>query len=75
MRILTNFKFIKDFDDFLVSYPAYQNISYWWNYGILSGLCLVIQVVTGVILAMHYAADTSIAFNAVEHIMRDVNAG
>lgn len=56
-------------------YPVPRNLSYLWNFGILAGFCLVLQIVTGVILAMHYAAETSVAFNSVEHIMRDVNWG
>ncbi|WP_338467535.1 cytochrome b/b6 [Novosphingobium sp. ZN18A2] len=56
-------------------YPVPRNLSYWYNFGVLAGFCLVIQIVTGVVLAMHYAADSSVAFNSTEHIMRDVNWG
>lgn len=56
-------------------YPAPRNLNYFWNFGSLAGLMLVIQIVTGIVLVMHYAADTSIAFDAVERIMRDVNGG
>jgi ubiquinol-cytochrome c reductase cytochrome b subunit len=56
-------------------YPVPRNLSYMWNFGSLAGFCLVAQIVTGVILAMHYAADAGIAFGSVEHIMRDVNWG
>ncbi|MEQ1725268.1 MAG: cytochrome b/b6 [Sphingopyxis sp.] len=56
-------------------YPVPRNINYWWNFGVLAGVALVIQLITGIVLAMHYSADTLIAFNSVEHIMRDVNAG
>ncbi len=56
-------------------YPVPRNLSYMWNFGVLAGFCLVLQIVTGVILAMHYAANQAIAFNSVEHIMRDVNWG
>lgn len=59
----------------LVIYPVYLNISYWWNYGVLSGICLVIQIVTGVFLAMYYVPFSDQAFFSVEHIMRDVNFG
>lgn len=56
-------------------YPAPRNLNYMWNFGSLAGLFLVIQIVTGIILAMHYAANAEIAFDSVEHIMRDVNSG
>ncbi len=56
-------------------YPVPRNLNYFWNFGVLAGFALVIQIVTGIILAMHYAANTGVAFNSVEHIMRDVNAG
>ncbi len=56
-------------------YEVPRNINYLWNFGFLAGFCLVIQIVSGVILAMHYGGDTSVAFNSTEHIMRDVNWG
>ena len=56
-------------------YPVPRNLSYMWNFGVLAGFFLVLQIVTGIILAMHYAADASVAFGKVEHIMRDVNWG
>ena len=56
-------------------YPVPRNLNYFWNFGVLAGLALVIQIVTGIVLAMHYAANSDIAFASVEHIMRDVNAG
>jgi len=56
-------------------YPVPRNLNYFWNFGVLAGFALVLQIVTGVILAMHYAANTGVAFNSVEHIMRDVNSG
>jgi ubiquinol-cytochrome c reductase cytochrome b subunit len=56
-------------------YPVPRNLNYFWNFGVLAGAALVIQIVTGVVLAMHFAADQTVAFNSVEHIMRDVNAG
>jgi ubiquinol-cytochrome c reductase cytochrome b subunit len=59
----------------LVDLPAPSNISRWWNFGSLLGLCLIIQIATGLFLAIHYAADTSLAFNSVNHICRDVNYG
>ena len=56
-------------------YPVPRNLNYFWNFGVLAGFCLVIQIVTGVVLAMHYAANANIAFASTEHIMRDVNWG
>nr|YP_010276175.1 cytochrome b [Ptecticus tenebrifer]UCU06680.1 cytochrome b [Ptecticus tenebrifer]UHY39289.1 cytochrome b [Ptecticus tenebrifer] len=59
----------------LVDLPAPINISAWWNFGSLLGLCLIVQIVTGLFLAMHYTADITMAFNSVTHICRDVNYG
>ena len=56
-------------------YPVPRNLNYFWNFGVLAGVALVIQLVTGIVLAMHYGANTAVAFNSVEHIMRDVNSG
>jgi len=56
-------------------YPTPINLSYLWSFGSLAGLTLVSQIVTGVLLAMHYAPEVHLAFNSVEHIMRDVNGG
>lgn len=56
-------------------YPVPRNLNYFWNFGVLAGLALTIQIVTGVVLAMHYSPSASLAFNSVEHIMRDVNYG
>ncbi len=56
-------------------YPVPRNLNYFWNFGFLAGICLVIQIVTGVVLAMHYAPDQRVAFDSTEHIMRDVNWG
>jgi len=56
-------------------HPTPRNLNYFWNFGSLAGLCLVTQILTGLFLAMHYAASTQLAFDSVEHIMRDVNYG
>jgi ubiquinol-cytochrome c reductase cytochrome b subunit len=56
-------------------YPVPRNLNYFWNFGVLAGTALAIQIVTGIVLAMHYAANSSVAFESVEHIMRDVNSG
>nr|QIT06567.1 cytochrome b [Tomocerus qinae] len=66
---------IKIINSSLVSLPAPINISAWWNFGSLLGLCLIIQILTGLFLAMHYTSDISIAFNSIIHISRDVNYG
>ena len=59
----------------LVDYPTPGNISYFWGFGSLAGLLLVVQIVTGIFLAMHYTPHVTRAFSSVEHIMRDVNYG
>nr|AFX69394.1 cytochrome b [Pseudoxiphophorus diremptus]AFX69395.1 cytochrome b [Pseudoxiphophorus diremptus]AFX69396.1 cytochrome b [Pseudoxiphophorus diremptus]AFX69416.1 cytochrome b [Pseudoxiphophorus diremptus] len=59
----------------LVDLPAPVNISAWWNFGSLLGLCLIAQILTGLFLAMHYTSDISMAFSSVAHICRDVNYG
>lgn len=56
-------------------HPTPRNLNYFWNFGSLAGLCLVIQILTGLFLAMHYTANVNMAFDSVEHIMRDVNYG
>nr|YP_009651551.1 cytochrome b [Megatherium americanum]QDA81128.1 cytochrome b [Megatherium americanum]QDA81141.1 cytochrome b [Megatherium americanum]QDA81154.1 cytochrome b [Megatherium americanum] len=59
----------------LIDLPAPSNISAWWNFGSLLGICLIIQILTGLFLAMHYTSDTTTAFSSVAHICRDVNYG
>ena len=61
--------------DTIVTFPTPKNLNYWWTFGGILAVCLVIQIVTGVVLAMHYVANAGLAFNSVEHIMRDVNHG
>jgi ubiquinol-cytochrome c reductase cytochrome b subunit len=56
-------------------YPVPRNINYWWNFGVLAGFCLVLQIVTGIVLAMHFTGNAAMAFDSTEHIMRDVNWG
>nr|YP_009946502.1 cytochrome b [Stenocephalemys sokolovi]QOE76234.1 cytochrome b [Stenocephalemys albipes]QOE76260.1 cytochrome b [Stenocephalemys sokolovi] len=58
-----------------IDLPAPSNISSWWNFGSLLGICLMIQIITGLFLAMHYTSDTLTAFSSVTHICRDVNYG
>ena len=59
----------------LHEYPTPKNLNYWWNFGSLAGIVLVIMLVTGIVLAMHYTAHVDLAFGSVERIMRDVNYG
>ena len=59
----------------LTGYPTPRNLSYWWNFGFLAGIVLMLQVATGIFLAMHYKADVAQAFDSIQHIMRDVNYG
>nr|UJT97717.1 cytochrome b [Rana huanrensis] len=58
-----------------IDLPTPSNISAWWNFGSLLGVCLIAQIATGLFLAMHYTADTSLAFSSIAHICRDVNNG
>jgi ubiquinol-cytochrome c reductase cytochrome b subunit len=62
-------------DSHIVNYPTPINLSYFWSFGSTAGLCLVLQIITGIFLAMHYTPHILFAFNSVEHIMRDVNNG
>nr|YP_010397888.1 cytochrome b [Rasbora lacrimula]UQJ79100.1 cytochrome b [Rasbora lacrimula] len=62
-------------NDALIDLPTPTNISAWWNFGSLLGLCLITQILTGLFLAMHYTSDMSTAFSSVVHICRDVNYG
>jgi len=59
----------------LIEYPTPANLSYFWGYGSMAGIFLGLQIVTGILLAMHYTPHVDLAFNSVEHIMRDVNGG
>ena len=61
--------------DTAVSYPTPRNLNYWWTFGGILTLCLMVQIITGLILVMHYTPSADQAFNSVEHIMRDVNYG
>ncbi|AFC69011.1 cytochrome b (mitochondrion) [Aspergillus nidulans FGSC A4] len=75
MRILKSHPLLKIVNSYIIDSPQPANLSYLWNFGSLLALCLGIQIVTGVTLAMHYTPSVSEAFNSVEHIMRDVNNG
>nr|YP_009445952.1 cytochrome b [Manis culionensis]ATX69064.1 cytochrome b [Manis culionensis] len=66
---------LKIINNSFIDLPTPSNISAWWNFGSLLGICLVLQILTGLFLAMHYTADTATAFSSVTHICRDVNYG
>nr|BAN04979.1 cytochrome b [Cynops pyrrhogaster] len=66
---------LKIINSSFIDLPTPSNISYWWNFGSLLGICLITQIITGLFLAMHYTADTQSAFSSVAHICRDVNHG
>nr|AGU00242.1 cytochrome b [Orcinus orca] len=66
---------MKILNNAFIDLPTPSNISSWWNFGSLLGLCLITQILTGLLLAMHYTPDTSTAFSSVAHICRDVNYG
>lgn len=75
MAIRKSNPFLSLANSYLIDSPQPSSINYWWNLGSLLGLCLVIQIASGIFLAMHYSSHIELAFNSVEHIMRDVNAG
>lgn len=75
MRIRKENPIISPINSTLIDLPAPSNISYLWNFGSLLGLCLGIQIITGIFLAMHYCSDVSLAFSSIAHITRDVNYG
>lgn len=75
MRILKSNPILGLANSYIIDNPEPANISYMWNFGSLLGLCLVIQILTGIFLAMHYCPNVDLAFASVEHIMRDVNFG
>jgi quinol-cytochrome oxidoreductase complex cytochrome b subunit len=77
---MTQIRLNKDFiaafiDSHIIDYPTPVNLNYMWSFGSSAGLCLVIQILTGIFLAMHYSPHIDLAFVSVEHIMRDVNNG
>nr|AVN68002.1 cytochrome b [Cosmozosteria sp. B117] len=71
----TSHPLIKIANNALIDLPAPSNISTWWNFGSLLGLCLIIQIMTGLFLAMHYCPNIEMAFSSIAHICRDVNYG
>ena len=75
MRFLKTHPIFRIVNSYIIDSPTPSNLSSLWNFGSLLALCLIIQIVTGVTLAMHYTPSVAEAFNSVEHIMRDVNNG
>ena len=75
MRILKSHPLLKMVNSYVIDSPQPSNLSYLWNFGSLLAFCLVIQIITGVTLGMHYTPNVLEAFDSVEHIMRDVNNG
>lgn len=75
MAIRKSNPFISIANSYVIDAPEPSNISYFWNFGSLLGTCLIIQLATGIFLAMHYSSNLDLAFNSVQHIMIDVNYG
>nr|UBN08816.1 cytochrome b [Neogeoscapheus dahmsi] len=73
--IRTTHPLFKIFNNALIDLPTPSNINSWWNFGSLLGLCLGIQIISGIFLAMHYCPNIEMAFYSVNHICRDVNYG
>jgi quinol-cytochrome oxidoreductase complex cytochrome b subunit len=67
--------FLAFIDSHIIDYPTPINLNYLWSFGSAAGICLVIQIVSGILLAMHYCPHVDLAFDSVEHIMTDVNNG
>ena len=66
---------LSSLENTLKKHPYPKNLSYWWNFGSIAGIALLVQILSGLFLAMHYVPNTKLAFDSVEHIMRDVNYG
>ena len=75
MRIRKINPIISPINSTVIDLPSPSSLSYLWNFGSLLGLCLIIQIITGIFLAMHYCSDISVAFSSIVHICRDVNYG
>nr|AFB20012.1 cytochrome b [Malacopteron magnirostre] len=75
LNLRKNHPLLKIINDSLIDLPTPSNISSWWNFGSLLGICLITQIITGLLLAMHYTADTSLAFDSVAHMCRNVQFG
>nr|AZW10378.1 cytochrome b [Amphispiza bilineata]QHR76896.1 cytochrome b [Amphispiza bilineata]QHR76897.1 cytochrome b [Amphispiza bilineata] len=75
LNLRKNHRILKVINNALIDLPTPPNISTWWNFGSLLGVCLITQIITGLLLAMHYTADTNLAFASVAHMCRDVKFG
>nr|YP_010157451.1 cytochrome b [Mycerobas carnipes]AHY87988.1 cytochrome b [Mycerobas carnipes]QRG01599.1 cytochrome b [Mycerobas carnipes] len=75
LNLRKNHRILKIINNALIDLPTPSNISTWWNFGSLLGICLATQIITGLLLAMHYTADTNLAFSSVAHMCRDVQFG
>nr|AGW15459.1 cytochrome b [Carpodacus rodochroa]AGW15555.1 cytochrome b [Carpodacus rodochroa] len=75
LNLRKNHQILKVINNALIDLPTPPNISVWWNFGSLLGICLVTQIITGLLLATHYTADTNLAFSSVAHMCRDVQFG
>lgn len=75
LSVLKTHPLLKILNGSLVDLPSPRNITYWWNFGSLLGLCLSSQIITGIFLAIHYTGSIGLAFERVRHIIRDVNYG
>ena len=75
MRTFKTQILLRFINSYVIDSPQPANLSYLWNFGSLLATCLVLQILTGIFLAMHYQPHVDFAFNSVEHIMRDVNNG
>nr|AIN37235.1 cytochrome b [Atelerix frontalis] len=75
LNLRKNHPLMKIVNESFIDLPTPLNISSWWNFGSLLGLCLIMQIITGLFLAMHYSSDTITAFSSINHICRDVNYG
>nr|YP_009433281.1 cytochrome b [Carcinocoris binghami]AGO28050.1 cytochrome b [Carcinocoris binghami] len=75
MPMRKNHPLFKILNNSLIDLPTPSSISLWWNFGSLLGMCLIIQLMTGIFLAMHYTGNVELAFSSVTHICRDVNNG
>ena len=75
MRLLKKQVLLRLVNSYIVDSPQPANISYLWNFGSLLGVCLILQILTCIFLAMHYVPNIDLAFASVDHIMRDVNNG
>jgi len=71
----TNIPLITTFANHLLKYPTPLNLTYAWSFGSLAGLFFTLQLITGILLVMHYTPHINLAFESVEHIMSDVNGG